>query len=79
MEPAIDRSLQEIGSLIRAKRAYLKLSREELEKLSGVPSSTIHLIEGGKGNSCIKNYLAIALALEIKIELELNFNYNERK
>lgn len=64
----VDNVLKSIGSRIRAERQYQKLTREELEELSGVSVDTIKRIEAGKTVKSDK-LLRVILALDIPFDL----------
>ena len=64
----VDNVLKKVGSRIRAERQYQKLTREELEKLSGVSVDTIKRIEAGKTVKSDK-LLRVILALDITFDL----------
>ena len=64
----VDNVLKNIGSRIRAERQYQKITREELEELSGVSVDTIKRIEAGKTVKSDK-LLRVILALDIPFDL----------
>ena len=64
----VDNVLKKVGSRIRAERQYQKLTREELEELSGVSVDTIKRIEAGKTVKSDK-LLRVILALDITFDL----------
>lgn len=64
----VDNVLKSIGSTICAERQYQKITREELEELSGVSVDTIKRIEAGKTVKSDK-LLRVILALDITFDL----------
>ena len=58
-----------IGEDLRSLRKDMRISREELEMLSGVSVATIKRLESGFGSVALDNVLAIAAALRARVEV----------
>lgn len=55
------------AQIMAAKRKELKISLRSLANTSGVPKSTLSLIERGKRGASLENAIKIANALRIEI------------
>jgi transcriptional regulator with XRE-family HTH domain len=58
-----------IGEALRSLRKDMRISREELEMLSGVSVATIKRLESGCESVALGNVLAIAAALRARVEV----------
>ena len=56
-----------IGAAIYEARKEKKLTRKQLEKLSGVHHSTLFHLEKGRGNASLGNLLAVCDALGLEL------------
>jgi transcriptional regulator with XRE-family HTH domain len=62
---------QEIGGVIRARRAVLGIDQRTLSHISGVAVHTVSNIEAGSGNPTVKSLDKIlgALGMELRVEV----------
>ena len=68
MDEQINETLIYVGKRIRAERERLKLTREDMEELTGVSVDTIKRIEAGKP-ATTENLLRIVMALDVPISI----------
>jgi transcriptional regulator with XRE-family HTH domain len=58
-----------IGRRLKAQRKALKLTQEDVERLSGVPQATISRLESGKTEDLqVRTLRALALALQLSVD-----------
>lgn len=62
------RSIEEIGSCIRAERSRLNMSRAELAEASGIPAATIETYENGKSRITLENAWILADLFNMSID-----------
>lgn len=62
---------QEIGGIIKQRRAVLSLQQTDLAELSSVSLRTINQIESGKGNPSLDTLLKILRVLGIELQLNV--------
>lgn len=62
---------QEIINMIKARRAALQVTQEDVAKLSGVSLRTIKQIEAGKGNPTLLSIQKIADVLGMEVCLKV--------
>lgn len=70
-----------LGKAIKARRAELQMSQEELSERSGIWRTYLTDVEGGKRNISVKNLDRLADALEMPPSLLLSAaeDYRRRK
>lgn len=62
-------SIEEMGEVIRLRRIYLRISKAELSRCSGVSVSSIKSFEAGKANPSIINLSRLCMSLGLEIEV----------
>jgi len=71
MENHIIMSVQDIGKVIKKRRASLKITQPHLAELAGVSVNTLYKIERGQTNPTldIVEKIAGVLGMEVKLEV----------
>src|SRR5579859_3084989 len=73
----IPTAAQNLAANLRYLRSRRNMTQEQLAKLSGIPRSTIALVETGSGNPTLTVLIGLAAALQLPVEELLSASHGQ--
>ncbi len=64
-------TIEQIGVLIKNRRAFVKISQEDLAEISGISERTLRKIEKGSANPEMESLLKICEVLGLEITVQI--------